>query len=152
MDTSSSPQMMGIMLSLASVFIEGFLKVKQNHPFYYKMFVGFTCLGVTISLLSFVVPYSIMIRVISAALIIGSCFAVGVSWHLFYRGHRAARFFVLAWSVLLVSGLGLLLNVVVFKSASFFIENITQFACTGNRLSPLKRIHPIEKGIAAAIV
>ncbi len=99
-----------ITIFAAALFIINFLETKSNfkrlHPFFLVLMISL--LGM--SILSLFIKYKISIQIAGAALVI-SCFiffVVGIFSLL--SGYRPARFFVLAWSFLLIGNIVFTLN------------------------------------------
>lgn len=126
-NTIALPFMIGILMTSGVGFVTLFLDLKRQLPKHYPALIVLAFVGIGISLLSFIVPYTIMVRV--GSIIIGCLmlYAIGITIYLLKRGYRAARFVVVAWCILVFSGFLFLLNANGYASPSFLIENAVQF-------------------------
>lgn len=125
-NTIALPFIIGTLMTSGVGFVTLFLDLKRQLPKHYPALIVLAFVGIGISLLAFVAPYTIMVRV--GSIIIGCLmlYVISITVYLLKRGYRAARFVVLAWCILIVSGFLFLLNANGYASPSFLIENAVQ--------------------------
>lgn len=114
--------LVGALLIGTLTFQEAFLELRQRSPRLYQVnrFALYIAIGLTLS--SFVLPYQLTIRV-GTVLTTGACLlALVAGYSVWYRGYTQARYYCLAWTVLLVGGFFTVMNMVgVLPRTSFTI-------------------------------
>lgn len=102
----------GALIFGALTFQEAFLELRQRSPRLYRVNRMALYVAIGLMLSSFVVPYQLTIR-IGTVLISGACLlALLAGYSVWYRGYTQARCYCLAWTVLSVSGLFSVMNMV----------------------------------------
>ncbi len=94
-----------MMMSFVLVFSSQILQLKTSSPKYHLIFRGFSLIYSVCILGSLVVPYAIMIKLLLVLLLFSIPIILLVSITLALKGSAIAKFFSVAWGVLLLSGL-----------------------------------------------
>lgn len=116
---------LGGVVLFALVFTRNFLRLKEM-PGLNRLFTIMALFSLVIILISGMFPYHSMIRLLIATAVVGislSIFAGLIRWS---QGYSSARYYTIAWSVLLLGGVILALNKFDFLPRNFFTENIIQ--------------------------
>lgn len=115
----------GIVVS-ASLFAVSFLKLKQNWPRNYRLFMVFPVMGGILFILSFILPYNKTI-LWSVALILAALFyGVPLGLLRWLKGFQPARFYILAWVGLAVATMVFLANKMGLIPRLVWTENATK--------------------------
>ncbi|MEH0155440.1 7TM diverse intracellular signaling domain-containing protein [Limibacter armeniacum] len=109
----------GAWIFSSSLFAVRFLNVKQKSPRSYQMLVGMVVIGGLSIILGLVANYSIAIKVVGWGTSLNSIvilLSAMISWN---KGHKPARYFVLAWGLYLIGAV-----VYVLFNAGFLPDNV----------------------------
>lgn len=87
----------------SQMFTISLLNVKKLAPTLYRIKMALAVFYVGFFFCSFFLPYVISIRVIASAGAPSAVLSIFTGFYMLYKGQRAARFFLLAWSSLLLS-------------------------------------------------
>lgn len=109
-----------------SAFAISFLRLKENSRVFYLIFRFYVVLMSVMTALTLVMPYNISIKTSAALAVPGVIFALYVGIYLLVKGYRAARYFVLAWSVFLAFIGVLAMNKFGIIPRTFFTEYAVQ--------------------------
>lgn len=110
----------------AGLFVRRFLLLDQNLPLLAKSISVLVVFTIAASLASFVLPYSILMRMVIVVAAIG-CISVLVGGVMrWYRGDMAARLYSIAWFTMLFGGMVLALSKFRILPQSVFTEYATQ--------------------------
>ncbi len=111
-----------------ALFADNFLRVKQKHRWYHYIFLTYSVIMIAMMLCIFtgLVNYNTAIRASTVMAFIGSTTAIGIGFHLLFKGHKVARFFVLAWTLFLVFIALLVLNKAGMVPINLFTEHAAQ--------------------------
>lgn len=85
------------------VFANTFLKIKENIPRFHKFFPIFLVIGFGLMIGSFVIKYSIIGQASILFAVLVAVIALVLGFICVYRGYRPARYYLIAWSVFLIS-------------------------------------------------
>lgn len=86
------------------IFTNQLLNVRRYSPILYQLLKWSSSVFLVAIILSVILPYSIYIKMFLPLLSLAALLIYFVGSYLWYKGVRIARFYTLAWSVLLVSG------------------------------------------------
>ncbi len=111
-------------------FAISFLKLKEQKPLYYYPFALFAFLGSCGVVFSLVLPYALALRFAVAAIALGSPLCILIGALLLRNGFMPARFYLLAWTMLMGSSVFLLASKTGYLSVSWLTENIQQIGAT----------------------
>lgn len=111
-------------------FAISFLKLKQQKPLYYYPFALFAFLGSCGIIFSLVLPYALALRFAVTAIAMGIPLCILIGALLLRNGFIPARFYLLAWTMLMGSSIFLLASKTGFMPVSWFTENIQQIGAT----------------------
>lgn len=93
-------------------FQEAFLELRKRSPRLYRVNRVALYIAIGLMLSSFLLPYQLTIR-IGAVLTSGACLlALLAGYWVWYRGYSQARYYCLAWTVLIVGGFFTVMNMV----------------------------------------
>ncbi len=93
-------------------FQEAFLELRKRSPRLYRINRVALYIAIGLMLSSFMLPYQLTIR-IGAVLTSGACLlALLAGYWVWYRGYSQARYYCLAWTVLIVGGFFTVMNMV----------------------------------------
>lgn len=110
----------------AAIFTRNFLNLKDI-VWLNRLFALIMMASLTIVILSNLIPYHTMIRILIATAVIGIGLAIyGGVWR-WSQGYSAARYYTVAWSSMLVGGAILAMNKFNIIPRNVFTENIVQF-------------------------
>lgn len=109
-----------------TAFAISFLRLKENSRTFYLIFRFYLVLMSVMTVLTLILPYNISIKSSAALAIPGVIFALYVGIYLLIKGYRAARYFVLAWSVFLAFIGVLAMNKFGIIPRTFFTEYAVQ--------------------------
>ena len=116
----------GTMMSSVLLFQMYFLDLKNQSPNFYLLSKGAIAVSVLLIISTFFVPYQYTVKV-GAVLTFSSCIIAFVAGYwVWYKGYPQARYFCLAWSVLVIAAFGTVLNYVGLLPRSVFTEYSTQ--------------------------
>ncbi len=115
----AAPLTTGLVVAASAAFGRRFLDTQQNHPRLDKLLLGIGIIAAVGAALSFVLPYRVVMQAEVHSANAVAVALIGSSAWAFYKGHRAARFFLLAWTFLI---LGVLL--LVFKTYGILPPNL----------------------------
>ena len=107
------------------VFTRNFLQLKEI-PLLNRLFNALALLAFGIILFSNLFPYSSMIRLLIGAAVLGISLAIISGIIRWGQGYSSARYYTIAWSVLLLGGVILAMNKFDLLPRNFFTENIVQ--------------------------
>src|SRR5690606_37080924 len=107
------------------VFTRNFLQLKEM-PLLNRLFNALALLAFGIILFSNLFPYSSMIRLLIGAAVLGISLAIISGIIRWGQGYSSARYYTIAWSVLLLGGVILAMNKFDLLPRNFFTENIVQ--------------------------
>lgn len=111
-------------------FAISFLKLKQQKPLYYYPFALFAFLGSCGIIFALVLPYALALRFAVAAIALGSPLCILIGALLLRNGFMPARFYLLAWTMLMGSSIFLLASKTGYLQVSWLTENIQQIGAT----------------------
>lgn len=111
-------------------FAISFLKLKTQHRLYYYPFAVFAFLGSCGVVFSLVLPYAIALRFAVVAIALGSPLCILMGALLLSNGFVPARFYLLAWSCLMLSSIVLIASKSGYLPVTWFTENIQQMGAT----------------------
>ena len=104
-----------------------FLDLKNQSPNLYLLSKVAIAVSAILIISTFIVPYQYIIKVGAAVLTTSSCIiALFTGYWVWYKGYRQARYFCLAWTVLVIVGFGTVMNYVGLLPRSAFTEYSTQ--------------------------
>lgn len=98
----ATPFFLGILISTIIQFVRAFLQIKKNLPKFDLVCRIYLWLGVLITACAFFLPYSIVIKSVVVIALTESVAIFIAGGICLKRGVRQAKYFMLAWSVLLV--------------------------------------------------
>jgi len=103
----------------ASMLVIKYLKLKKNMPFSYRVMSIIATASGLLLLLSFIAPYSIIIRIVSSMTFVTSFLSLAYGYTAWFKGDQYAKYYCLAWTAAF-------LGVVVQGAAKFgvFTSNI----------------------------
>ena len=84
-------------IAMALMFTIALLKTRTLAPLAHKVLVGFTVVAVGFTLLSFLLPYSTLVEPAILFQLTSFSLILLISWTIWRRGYRPARFFVASW-------------------------------------------------------
>ncbi len=119
---------LGVFGCFASAFTISLLQLKKNSPRYYYLLLTHAILYAWILIFSFLLPYKLSILI---AIVVGftACTSSLLSGsYLLYRGLREARYYVLAYSTLMVASIIMSLNKIGIVPRNFFTEHSMQIS------------------------
>lgn len=111
-------------------FAISFLKLKQQKNLYYYPFALFAFLSTAGIIFSLVLPYALALRFAVTAIALGSPLCILIGAFLLHKGFVPARFYLLAWTMLMASSIILLASKTGFLPVSWMTENIQQIGAT----------------------
>ncbi len=127
-NTLALPFLVALLMALGLTFVREFLNLKSELITHYRLTYIGSGIGLLLAVSSLFGPYSIMVRLNSICIGIAILYGMSLTLYCFFKGFRAARFVVVAWTVLLVSGFIYLANLNGLLPPNFFIANIVQLA------------------------
>lgn len=116
----------GALMFGTMAFQEAFLELRQRSPRLYKMnrIALYVAIGLIVA--SFVLPYQLTIRV-GTVLTSGACLlALMAGYWEWYRGYSQARYYCLAWTVLIIGGFFTVMNMVGVLPRSIYTIYATE--------------------------
>ena len=114
------------MMACVLLFQMYFLDLKHQSPNFYLLSKVAIAVSVIMIISTFIIPYQYIIKV-GAVLTTSSCIiALFTGYWVWYKGYRQARYFCLAWTVLVIAGFGTVMNYVGLLPRSAFTEYSTQ--------------------------
>jgi serine phosphatase RsbU (regulator of sigma subunit) len=119
-----TPLTLALLLFPPVRFAQYFLETDRYLPRFHTWMTRFVILGACAPAFAILAPYAIAIRVVTALAMVTCimCLAVGaIVWR---RGYRAARYYVVAWSTLLVGTVLYMAMAYGFLPANAFFANI----------------------------
>lgn len=115
----------GVVL-FAAIFTRNFLNLQEVN-WLNRSFGVIVIASLAIVVMSNIIPYHTMIRVLIATAVIGIGLAIyGGVWR-WSQGYSAARYYTVAWSSMLIGGAILAMNKFNIIPRNMFTENIVQF-------------------------
>ncbi len=115
----------GVIL-FAAIFTRNFLNL-QDVNWLNRSFGVIIVASLTILVMSNIIPYHTMIRVLITTTVVGIALAIyGGLWR-WSQGYSAARYYTVAWSSMLIGGAILAMNKFNIIPRNMFTENIVQF-------------------------
>lgn len=111
-------------------FAISFLKLKQQKPLYYYPFALFAFLSSCGLVFSLVLPYALALRFAVTAIALGSPLCILIGALLLHHGFKPARFYLLAWTMLMGSSIILIVSKTGYLPVSTLTENIQQIGAT----------------------
>jgi len=123
-----SEQGLGLSVALSflfgAIFIDRFLNLKKRNRFCHRLFVIGIWLYGALSILSLVLPEAIIVTVEQPVGLV-ACFAVfAIAWYEWMHGNSVARYFIIAWGLLLVGTFSYTLLLLGLVPRNPFTENI----------------------------
>lgn len=115
-----------VTIVFATCFALSFLKLSINFPVISRIIGGVGWLSGLAAILSSFFPYGIMIKLMLSMTIVSSLIIMSVGCRLWFRGHRPAMIFTMAWSTLLISYILASLNRFGLIPRFFLTENLMQ--------------------------
>lgn len=117
-----------LFLSLAAVgfFTHRFLDVRRYSRACSRLILGMGWVGVVLTGLSLVLPYSVSIALLVYAVSLGAVVAFSVGCYLWWKGQPLARLYVLAWSIYLFGNVLFNLGKAGVIPYTLFSEHIVQ--------------------------
>ncbi|MCG8312200.1 MAG: response regulator [Pseudomonadales bacterium] len=114
------------------LFSSYFLRLKDNKPFYHYYILSYSyfLLLVFVATLTGLIDYNLSIRTSTAFALLGSFSALIIGYHMLFKGFKVARFYVIAWTLMLIFIAILVLNKIGAIPVNFFTEHATQFGST----------------------
>ena len=123
-----TPIMIFLYSAAVAWFTIVFLRLPKVQPTYARWLGAYTLLTATLALATPWLPYNLTVRLSTVLTLPGILLAVYFSLRLLFRGHLAARYFVLAWITFLVSSAVLTLNKLGIIPNSFYSEYAPQIS------------------------
>lgn len=128
--TSWNDQSIIVLLSgviiFASLFTQKFLYLKNDASLFNRLLIGVIVTCVAIVLLSNIVAYHALIRLLIVVAMIAMLGAIYLGFKRWAEGFVAARYYAIAWTCFLLGGIILALNKFNFIPRNFFTENTLQ--------------------------
>lgn len=116
----------GLMMFGIVLFQTHFLDHRSHSPMLYKICNWAVYASIILMVATFFIPYPVSIRV-AAVLVCSVCILALISGYwAWYKGYAQARYFCLAWTVLILAGLAAVMNYVGLLPRSMFTEYSTQ--------------------------
>ena len=91
-------------VSAAAIFAISFLNPRKFAPLLYKVLIGFVVYYLACTLLALLAPYYVAVKFAAFNALLNSLLLLSAGLVVWYRGNKAAFYFILAWAVFL-SGL-----------------------------------------------
>lgn len=112
--------LVGALLFMTLLFQEAFLDLRSHSPGFFRINRVALYLSILLTLGAFVFPYQWSIRV-AVVLTIATCvLALIAGYWVWYRGYTHARYYCLAWTVLIIGGIFTVLNMIGVLPRSLF--------------------------------
>ena len=116
-----------LLLGFASLYTRSFLQLKYAREWLYKLFGGLFHAGAVCAVLSVMLPYSVIIK-LSAFLAFAVCtLSVLTGIYRWRTGYVAARYFILAWALFLLSVLAYVVGKFGLIPQSAYSEHAMHF-------------------------
>jgi hypothetical protein len=116
------PIMIGFLLLFAGIFTMHFLRMKELTPIIYKILFGLNIVFFIIIPLSIFLPYKMIIKIATYSVLPFAIFALVGSFFSYKKGWKPARFYVIAWTVVLIGMFVLSLKQLGKLPNNFFTE------------------------------
>jgi diguanylate cyclase len=94
-----------LLQGFASLYARSFLQLKLAKRWLYNLFGGMFHAGLVCALLSLFMPYSIIVKVSAILVFVVGVMSVLAGLYRWHTGYVAARYFILAWALFLLSAL-----------------------------------------------
>jgi len=102
-NTFAVPASLALFGLMGTLFATSLLNVRDRSPNMYKLLVVLACCFLCVLILSFILPYRYATIAVSLLGMPTTLIVIGCGFVMLRRGVRTARFFVLAWTILLSS-------------------------------------------------
>ncbi len=96
------PFMIGFLAFFAGLFSMYFLKIKELTPILYKIFLILNFIFILLMIVSFFLSYKVIIRIATYSILVFVILAFISSIRCYFKGWKPARFYILAWTMLLL--------------------------------------------------
>jgi class 3 adenylate cyclase len=116
------PIMIGFLALFAGIFTMHFLRMKELTPIIYKILFGLNIVFFIIIPLSIFLPYKMIIKIATYSILPFVMIALVGSFFSYKKGWKPARFYVIAWTVVLIGMFVLSLKQLGKLPNNFFTE------------------------------
>ena len=119
---------LGVFGCFASAFTISLLQLKKNSPRYYYVMLTHVVLYIGVLILAFLLPYRLSVLLAIATGLSACIAALLAGGYTLYSGLREARYYVLAYSSLMVASIIISLNKIGVLPRNFFTEHSMQIS------------------------
>ena len=102
------------------IFGKTFLRIKENNPVLNKIYLSLLFITIPGIVLSFILPYTLIIKIAAAFVILLMLFMMIAGIIRLANGFRAARYFIIAWTTLIIGVIVYSIKTFGFLPINFF--------------------------------